>query len=73
MQPYDTRQMSEAQIREAFVKCFSSREGRIVLSYLKRLTQERYLGPESSSDALRHLEGQRHLVAIIQNKISDDN
>ena len=73
MQPYDPPQMSEAQIREAFVKCFSSREGRIVLSYLKRLTQERYLGPESSSDALRHLEGQRHLVAIIQNKISDDN
>lgn len=73
MQQYDTRHMSEAQIREAFIKCFSSREGRIVLSYLKRLTQERYLGPESSSDALRHLEGQRHLVSIIQNKISDDN
>ena len=70
---YDTRQMSETQIREAFIKCFSSREGKIVLSFLKRLTLERYLGPESTSEALRHLEGQRHLVSIIQNKISDDN
>ena len=70
---YDTRQMSDTQIREAFIKCFSSREGGIVLSYLKRLTQERCLGPESSSEALRHLEGQRYLVSIIQNKISDEN
>lgn len=62
---YDTKKMSEEEIRQAFVKCFSTREGKIVLSFLKRMTLERYLGPDCSADELRHLEGQRHLVSKI--------
>ena len=58
----DTRQMTDGEIREAFVKCFAGREGMIVLSHLKRLTLRRWLGPDASVDELRHLEGQRHLV-----------
>ena len=65
LQEYDTRQMSEGEIREAFIKCFAGREGAIVLSHLKRLTLKRYLGPDSTMDELRHLEGQRHLVCHI--------
>lgn len=59
---YDTSQMSEDEIRQAFAKCFKTREGRLVLSYLKRITLERSFGPECPSETLRHMEGQRHLV-----------
>lgn len=72
LQDYDTRQMSESEIREAFVKCFANREGAIVLSYLKRLTLKRYLGPDCTTDELRHLEGQRHLVSRILTLASAD-
>lgn len=65
LQQYDTRQMSDSEIKEAFVKCFNTREGRITLSFLKRITLGRYLGPDNSPEALRHLEGQRHLVSYI--------
>ena len=63
----DTRQMSDGEIREAFVKCFAGREGMIVLSHLKRL-----LGPDCSADELRHLEGQRCLVSHILSLASAD-
>ena len=62
----DTSQMNEAEIRQAFAKCFVSREGKIVLSFLHRITLEHYLGPECSAEHLRHLEGQRHLVCYIK-------
>lgn len=62
----DTAQLSDEEIRRSFARCFKSREGQIVLSHLRRLTLERYFGPEVSSDVLRHLEGQRHLVGYIQ-------
>ena len=57
--------MPDEEIRWAFAKCFNTREGQIVLAVLKRMTQERYLGPDSSADALRHLEGQRQLVGYM--------
>lgn len=63
---YCTEQMGNEEIRAAFAKCFKTGEGMIVLSFLRRLTVERYLGPDASSDELRHLEGQRHLVKLIE-------
>ena len=62
----NTLQMEDREIHQAFAKCFASREGQIVLSYLQRITTERYLGPECSSEQLRHLEGQRHLVCYLK-------
>ena len=62
---YDIGQMSDEELRAAYARCCVTREGRIVLSHLRRITLERYLGPDSSSDELRHLEGQRHLVSAI--------
>lgn len=63
---FNTLQLDDAEIRQAFAKCFLTREGRIVLSFLQRITLERYLGPDCSADQLRHLEGQRHLVCYIK-------
>ncbi len=56
-------------IKHAFARCFSSREGQEVLAHLKTLTLERTLGPNASDSILRHLEGQRQLVAYIDNQI----
>lgn len=66
MDSYNTREMSDDEIKQAFAKCFMTREGRVVLSFLQRITLERYLGPDCTADELRHLEGQRHLVSHIK-------
>ena len=66
-QEYDTNKMSDEEIRQAFIRCFTSREGQIALSFLKKITLNRFLGPHSTADELRYLEGQRQLVAQIIN------
>jgi hypothetical protein len=50
---------------EFLSRCFATPDGRRTLALLKTLTLERALGPESSDAALRHLEGQRRLVATL--------
>lgn len=60
--------MSDA-LSIAFARCFSSREGEQVLAHLKAVTLDRALGPDSSDALLRHLEGQRQLVASILTQI----
>ncbi len=67
IQEFDISKMSDEQVRQAFVNCFISREGKIVLSFLKKITLNRFLGPHSTADELRYLEGQRQLVAQIIN------
>lgn len=49
----------------AFARCFSTTEGRRVLQHLRSCTLERTLGPSVTDAHLRHLEGQRQLVAHI--------
>jgi hypothetical protein len=43
-------------------RLFASPDGEAVLQHLKAMTIDRSLGPEAGDNALRHLEGQRHLV-----------
>lgn len=43
-------------------RLFATPDGEAVLGHLKAMTVDRCLGPESGDNALRHLEGQRHLV-----------
>ena len=49
----------------SFARCFAGPDGARVLGTLKAMTLERTLGPDASDAALRDLEGQRRLVAII--------
>ncbi|AWK88051.1 hypothetical protein [Azospirillum thermophilum] len=49
----------------AFARCFAGPDGRRVLAVLRAMTMERALGPDAPDAALRHLEGQRQLVATI--------
>lgn len=52
--------------RHAFVACFGTAAGARVLAHLRRMTIERRLGPDAPAALLRHVEGQRALVALIE-------
>ncbi len=43
-------------------RLFATPDGEAILGHLKSMTIDRCLGPEAGDNALRHLEGQRHLV-----------
>lgn len=43
-------------------RLFATPDGEAVLEHLKETTLGRCLSPEAGDGALRHLEGQRHLV-----------
>ncbi|MBP2313380.1 hypothetical protein [Azospirillum soli] len=49
----------------SFGRCFAGADGARVLGVLKAMTLERTLAPDAPEPALRHLEGQRALVALI--------
>lgn len=61
----------DRSITIAFARCFDSRDGDRVLQHLRRLTLERTLGPGAPDALLRHLEGQRQLVAYILALVSE--
>ena len=52
-------------LTSAFARCFRGRDGEMVLAYLRAVTLGRALGPGASDAVLRHLEGQRQLVAHV--------
>lgn len=55
-----------AEIERAFARVLSGRDGAVVRAYLRHLTVERALGPDADGATLRHLEGQRALVARVE-------
>ena len=55
-----------AETAGSFARCFASTDGARVLAALRAMTCERVLAADASEAVLRHLEGQRHLVATIQ-------
>ena len=64
-EPSDGDPVEESSLAVAFARCFSTSEGRRVLRHLRSSTMERALGPSATDAHLRHLEGQRQLVAHI--------
>lgn len=57
--------VADADPAPSFARCFAGRDGERVLAVLRAMTLDRALGPDASEAALRHLEGQRQLVATI--------
>jgi hypothetical protein len=53
-------------VRQSFERAFATDAGRQVLAHLRRATVERRTPPEASEAVLRHLEGQRALVQLIE-------
>jgi len=60
----------EENLNTLFYKLFTTQGGSEVLKYLKSLTIDAVAGPEISDTGLRHLEGQRYLVGLIQRRIN---
>lgn len=61
----------ERQLNEAVSIAFSGKVGETVLDYLKSITINMVSGPHVSNDQLRHLEGQRFIVSIIEQRKRD--
>lgn len=60
----------QGDLASAFARCFRGNDGERVLSHLRRITIERRPAPDCSEAELRHLEGQRHLVAYLQQLVA---
>ncbi len=56
---------NEMDLALAAARCFRGRDGEKVMAYLRGVTLDRALGPGAPDALLRHLEGQRQLVAHI--------
>jgi hypothetical protein len=51
-------------------KVFESPTGKEVLRYLRSITIEMVNGPNVTTEELRHLEGQRYIVGLIEQRIA---
>jgi hypothetical protein len=58
------------QLARDYARCFSGDAGVRVLMHLRGLTRDRVMDPECSEAALRALEGQRRLLAMIETQIA---
>jgi len=63
--PTSPSPFDKAQLVKIAARLFQTHEGSYLLDYLRAITIERTLGPESSDTLLRHMEGQRQLVAML--------
>lgn len=61
---------SDLQISMNVAEIFSSPAGAEVLRYLRSITIEMVNGPNVSTEELRHLEGQRYLVGLLETRIA---
>lgn len=61
---------AEENLNTLFYKMFNTAGGSEILKHLKALTLEAVAGPEISDQHLRHLEGQRYLVGLIQRRVN---
>ena len=57
-------------ISQNVAEVFSTPTGQAVLQYLKSITIQLVHGPDVSTESLRHLEGQRFIVALIDQRIA---
>tara|TARA_B100000212_G_C27333507_1_gene515779 strand:- start:287 stop:565 length:279 start_codon:yes stop_codon:yes gene_type:complete len=59
----------EEEISLNFTHLFSSPTGQAVLQYLRSVTIEAVHGSAVTNDTLRHAEGQRYIVGLIERRI----
>ena len=64
----DTQQ--EQLLNTLFESVFKLDNAQEILRYLKQITIESVAGSEISDSALRHLEGQRYIVGLIQRRVN---
>jgi len=59
----------DTHISQNIAQIFESPTGKEVLRYLRSITIEMVNGPNVSTEELRHLEGQRYVVALLEQRI----
>lgn len=60
----------DEEISQLVAQVLSTESGKEMLRYLRSITIEMVCGPNVSNDELRHREGQRQLVGILEARIA---
>tara|TARA_R110002167_G_scaffold347645_1_gene558603 strand:+ start:140 stop:400 length:261 start_codon:yes stop_codon:yes gene_type:complete len=60
----------DSQISQNIAQIFQSPTGKEVLKYLRSVTIEMVNGPNVTTEELRHIEGQRYLVGLLEQRIA---
>ena len=60
----------DTEISQNIAAVFSDPTGSAVLKYLRSITIEMVHGPNVASEELRHHEGQRYIVGLIEQRIA---
>ena len=60
----------DSQISKNISVVFESPTGKEVLRYLRSITIEMVNGPNVTTEELRHIEGQRYIVGLIEQRIA---
>ncbi len=60
----------DVQISQNISQIFESPTGKEVLRYLRSVTIEMVNGPNVTTEELRHIEGQRYIVGLIEQRIA---
>ena len=60
----------DSEVSHNIAQIFESPTGKEVLRYLRSITIEMVNGPNVTTEELRHLEGQRYVVGLIEQRIA---
>lgn len=60
----------DVQISQNIAQIFESPTGKEVMRYLRSITIEMVNGPNVTTEELRHIEGQRYIVGLIEQRIA---
>ena len=64
------RQDKDREISQNIATLFGAVTGQAVLRYLRSITIEMVHGPNVTTEELRHMEGQRYIVGLLENRIN---
>ena len=67
---YQRAKEEEESVNILFQHIFKTTEGKALLAYLRSITIESVAGSDITDHALRHLEGQRYIVGLIQRRVN---
>ena len=67
---YERKPEQEEALNSVAKAIFVTDAGKQFLNYLKSITIETVAGSDISDPALRHLEGQRYIVGLIQRRVN---
>lgn len=67
---YQRNSEDDVIVSKNIAQVFESPTGKEVLRYLRSITIEMVNGPNVTTEELRHLEGQRYIVGLIEQRIA---